>query len=161
MHIVIKKLNTFPPHFMNIIGDISLGWASVIIKCHHMLKLQSVTFTSLSPSMFENLELQLLAELSSVHRVVIRCSGTAPARMNLMFWGECVVVSHRTGVDIYCTSQSQILAYVLEYMTQIRIFRILPSEQVSNKSATFVLPNGGKKHYNKLRHQWWLNLKIG
>ncbi len=73
------------------------------------LKLQSVTFTSLSPSMFENLELQFLVELSSV-RGVVRCSGTAPAWMNLMFWGECVVVSHRTGVDIYCTSQSQILA---------------------------------------------------
>ncbi len=25
--------------------------------------------------------------------------GTAPARMNLMVWGECVVVSHCTGVD--------------------------------------------------------------
>ncbi len=30
----------------------------------------------------------------------------------------------RTGVDLYCTSQSQILAYVLEYMTQIRIFTV-------------------------------------
>ncbi len=59
-----------------------------------LLKLQSVTCTSLSPSVFENLELQFLAELSSVRGVVIRCSGTAPARMNLMFWGECVVVSH-------------------------------------------------------------------
>ncbi len=49
------------------------------------LKLQSVTFTSLSLSMFENLELQFLAELSSVRGVVIRCSGTASARMNLMF----------------------------------------------------------------------------
>ncbi len=37
--------------------------------------------------------------------------------MNLTFWGECVAVSHRTGVDVYCTSQSQILAYVLKYMT--------------------------------------------
>ncbi len=74
--------------------------------------------------MFENLELQFLAELSSVRGVVIRCSGTAPARMNLMFWGECVVVSHRTSVDIYCTLQSQILAYVLEYMTQIRIVTV-------------------------------------
>ncbi len=36
------------------------------------LKLQSVTFTSLSPSMFENLELQFLAELSSVRGVVAR-----------------------------------------------------------------------------------------
>ncbi len=36
-----------------------------------------------------------------------------------MFWGECVAVSHRTGVDVYCNLQSQILAYVLEYMIQI------------------------------------------
>ncbi len=63
--------------------------------------------------------------------------------MNLMFWGECVAVSQRTGVDIYCTLQSQILAYILEYMTQIFIYRIL-SEQVSNKSAMFVLTNWGK-----------------
>ncbi len=48
-------------------------------------------------------------------------SGTAPARRNLMFWGECVAVSHRTSVDVYCTSQSQILAYVLEYMAQTKI----------------------------------------
>ncbi len=63
-----------------------------------------------------------------------------------MFWGECVAVSHHTGVN-QTLSKSQILAYVLEYMTQIRIFPwILSSEQVSNKSATFVLPNWGKKH---------------
>ncbi len=43
---------------------------SVVIN----LKLQSVTFTSLSPSMFENMELQFLEELSSVRRVVIWCS---------------------------------------------------------------------------------------
>ncbi len=49
------------------------------------LKLQSVTFTSLSPSMFENLELQFLAELFSVRGVVIRCSSMAPAQTNLMF----------------------------------------------------------------------------
>ncbi len=49
------------------------------------LKLQSVSFASLLPSLFENLELQLCAELTSLRGVVIRCSGTAPARMNLMF----------------------------------------------------------------------------
>ncbi len=43
------------------------------------------------------------------------CSGTTPARMNLMFWSECVAVSHRTGVDIYCISQS-FVAYILGYM---------------------------------------------
>ncbi len=37
-----------------------------------------------------------------------------------MFWGECVAVSHHTGVN-QTLSKSQILAYVLEYMTQIRI----------------------------------------
>ncbi len=88
--------------------------------CFFFLKLQSVSFASLSPSMFENLELQLLAELSPAGVWV----GTAAARMNLMFWRVCVAVSHRTGVDVYCTSQSQILAYVLEYMTQIRIFTV-------------------------------------
>ncbi len=46
------------------------------------LKLQSVNFASLLPSLFENLELQLCAELSSLRGLY---SGTAPARMNLMF----------------------------------------------------------------------------
>ncbi len=59
--------------------------------------------------MFENLELQLLVELSSVPRGCFE---------------ECVAVSQRTGVDVYYTSQSQILAHVLEYMTQIRIFTV-------------------------------------
>ncbi len=36
------------------------------------LKLQSVSFASLSPSLFENLELQLCAELYSLHGVVFR-----------------------------------------------------------------------------------------
>ncbi len=49
------------------------------------LKLHSITFPFLSPSMFESLELQFLAELSSVPEVVIRCSSTATARINLMF----------------------------------------------------------------------------
>ncbi len=66
-----------------------------------LLKLQSVSFASLSPSLFENLELQLFAELSCLRGLY---SGTASARMNLMFWGECVAVSHSTGVDVYCTS---------------------------------------------------------
>ncbi len=61
-------------------------------------------------------------------------TGTAPAWMNLMFWGECVVVSHCTGVDIYCTSQSQILAYVLEYMN---FHRILTSEQLTSLPRLF------------------------
>ncbi len=64
-------------------------------------------FVFLSLSLFENLDLQLCAELSRLRGLY---SGTAPARMNLMFWGECVAVSHRTGVDVYCTSRSQILA---------------------------------------------------
>ncbi len=62
------------------------------IEC---LKLQSVRFASLT-SLFENLQLQLLAELFSLCWL---CS-MAPARMSLMFCGcVCVAVSHRTGVD--------------------------------------------------------------
>ncbi len=87
--------------------------------------------------MFENLELQFLAELSSVRGVVLRCSGTAPARMNLMSWGECVVVSHCTDVDIYCTSQSQILACLGIYDPNQNFHRILPSEQVTSLPRLF------------------------
>ncbi len=83
------------------------------------LKAAVCKFCLLSPSLFENLELQLLAELSWLCWL---CVGMASAWMNLMFWRVCVAVSRRTGVDIFCTSQSLIIAYVLEYMTEIRIF---------------------------------------
>ncbi len=46
------------------------------------LKLQPISCASLSPPLFENMELQLLAELSCLLGM---SSGTAPARMNLMF----------------------------------------------------------------------------
>ncbi len=88
----------------------------------------------------ENLVLQPGAELSLLRGLYF---GTASVWMNLMFWGECVAVSYRTGVNPVRSNHR--LVYVLEYMTQIRIFTILPSEQLSNKSATFVLPNWGKK----------------
>ncbi len=58
-------------------------------------------------------------------------------------------------------SQSQILAYVLEYDPNKNFHHILPSEQISNKSAMFVLTKWGKKHYHKSHNQWWFNLKIG
>ncbi len=49
------------------------------------LKLQSVSFASVLPSMFENLELQLLVELSSVPRgcfeEYVLLSVNAPVRM--------------------------------------------------------------------------------
>ncbi len=44
----------------------------------------------------ENLVLQPGAELSLLGGLY---SGTASVRMNLMFWGECVAVSHCTGVN--------------------------------------------------------------
>ncbi len=87
----------------------------------------------------ENLVLQPGADLSLLRGLYF---GTASARINLMFWGECVAVSYRT--DVNPVRSNHRLVYVLEYMTQIRIFTILPSEQLSNKSATFVQPNWGK-----------------
>ncbi len=60
-------------------------------------------------------------ELSSVRGVVSR-HGSSADESNVLRW-MCSSQS-RTGVDVYCTSQSQILAYVLEYITQIRIFTV-------------------------------------
>ncbi len=131
--IVIKCLaqkrykHTLCLHILTVTFVLLLYVTSVFLILTHILvlvvylKLQSINFASLSPSLFENLELQLLAELSSLRGM---CSGTTPAWMNLMFWGERVAVSHRSDVDIYCSSQSQILAYVLGYMTQIRLFTV-------------------------------------
>ncbi len=115
-NVLLKRQDTLQSYFQSV---------SVLF-----LKLQALTFTSLSPSMFENLELQFLAELSSFRGVVIRCSGTAPARMNLMFWGECVVVSHCTGVDIYY------LCFGI-YDPNQNFHRMLPSEQVTSLPRLF------------------------
>ncbi len=84
-----------------------------------MVKAAVHKFCSLSPSKIENLELQLLAELCSLRGLY---SVMDPARMNLMFWGECVAVSHRNGVDTVLRNHR--LVYILEYMTQIRMFNV-------------------------------------
>ncbi len=107
------------------------------------LKLQSLTLTYLSPSLFENLELQLLAELSSLRGLWV---GTASAWINLMFWGECVAVRY---VLYFAITDSSLFLGI--YDTNKTFHRILSSEQVSNKSATFVLTNWGKKHYHNKR----------
>ncbi len=114
-----------------IILQTNLKW----LKCWYILKLQSVSFASLSPSLFENLELQLFAELSSLRGL---CSGTAPARMNLMFWRVCVALSRRTGVDIYCTLQSHSSLRLGIYDPNKNFHRILPpSEQVTSLPRLF------------------------
>ncbi len=102
----------------------------------------------------ENLALQAGAELSLLCGLY---SGTASAWMNLMFWGECVAVSHHAGVN-------QTLSNHRFY----NIWNIWPKPEfsldiviwTSNKSARFVLLNWGKKHYNKSNYQWWCNLTI-
>ncbi len=77
-----------------------------------LLNLQSVGFSSLSPSLFETCNCSYLQNYFLEH-----WHGFS-ARINLMFW--CVAVSHCTYVDIHCTLESQILH--LRSMTQIRIF---------------------------------------
>ncbi len=49
----------------------------MIVNTFIMLKLQSISFASLSPSLFESLELQPCVELSSVHGVVLRHGSSA------------------------------------------------------------------------------------
>ncbi len=84
------------------------------------LKLQSVSLASLSPSMFENLELQLYAELSSVRGAVLQ-HGFSVDESNVLRW-MCGSLSVSTQVWMFTVLRNHRLAYVLEYMTQIRIF---------------------------------------
>ncbi len=62
---------------------------------------------------------------------------------------------HRCGYLLYFTITDSSLRLGI-YDPNKNFHRILPSEQVSNKSA-----NWGKNHYHKLLYQWWFNLKIG
>ncbi len=126
--------------------------------CFFFLKLQSVSFASLSPSMFENLELQLLAELSSLRGVVSRhgCSADESNVLKSMCGSQS---PHWCGCLLYFAITDSSLRLGI-YDPNKNFHRILSSEQVSNKPGTFVLTNWGKKHCNKSRYQWWLNLTI-
>ncbi len=78
--------------------------------------------------------MQLFAELSSLRGVGSQYGSSTDESYVLR--RMCGSQSHN-GVDVYCTSQSQIL-YVLEYMTQIKNFHhILPSEQVTSLPRLF------------------------
>ncbi len=123
---------------------------------HVNLKLQSIRFASLLPSLFENLELHLFAELSSVRGVVLR-HGSSADESNVLR-SMCSCQSPVWILYLVITDSSLRLGI---YDPDKNFHRILSSEQVSNKSATFVLTNWGKKHYNKSRYQLWFNLKIG
>ncbi len=79
---------------------------------------------------------------------------------NVLRWMCCCQSPHRCGCLLYFTITDSSLRLGI-YDPNNNFHRILPSEQVSNKSATFVLPNWGKKYYNKSRYQWWLYLTIG
>ncbi len=115
------------------------------------LKLQSVSFASLSPSLYENLELQLCAELSSVRGVVLR-HGSSADESNVLRWMCSSQSPHRCGCLLYFAIADSSLCLGI-YDPNKNFHCILPSEQVSNKSATFVLTNWEKKHFNKSRYQ--------
>ncbi len=83
-------------------------------------------------------------------------TGTAPARMDLMYlrWMCSCESLYRCGYLLYFTiTDSSLRLGIYEFSPYIDIW-------TSNKSATLVLTNWGKKHYNKSRYQWWFNLKI-
>ncbi len=64
-----------------------------------MLKLQFVSFASLSPSLFENLELHLFAEFSSVRGVVLRHGSSADESDVLRSLCVSLSVTAQYGVD--------------------------------------------------------------
>ncbi len=57
------------------------------------------------------------------------------SNLNLMYWGVCVAISHRTGVDIHCTSLSWTLP--LGSMNKIRI---VTGKYHLNKKHLKILP---------------------
>ncbi len=74
-------------NFFLTLGDLENEPISKKVECSFKAAVRKF---SLCRHLFENLELQLCAELSSLCGLY---SGTASARMNLMFWGECVAVT--------------------------------------------------------------------
>ncbi len=90
------------------------------------LKLQSLSFASLSPSLFENLELQLLAELTSL-RGVVRRHGSSTDESNVL---RCMCGSqspHRCGYLLYFAITDSSLCLGI-YDPNKNFHRILPSD---------------------------------
>ncbi len=115
-------------------------WSFVhFILTTDLLKLQSVSFASLSPSLFENLELQLCVELSSLRGVVLR-HGSSADESNVLR-SMCVSLSVTAPVWILYSGITDYSLRLGIYDPNMNFHHILPSEQVSNKSATFVLTN--------------------
>ncbi len=100
-----------------------------------MLKVQSVSFASLPPSLFENLELQLCAELSSVRGVVLR-HGSSTDESNVLR-SLCVSLSVTAPVWILYLEITDSSLHLGIYDPNKTFHHILLSEQESNKSATF------------------------
>ncbi len=101
------------------------------VAIYSPLKLQSVSFASLSPSLFEHLELQLFAELSSVRGVVLRL-GSSTDESNVL--------------RSMCGSQCGYLLYLAITDSSLRLgiydpnknfHRILSSEQVTSLPRLF------------------------
>ncbi len=111
-----------------------------IIKMNSIyLKLQSVSFASLSPSLFENLELQLFVELSSMRGVVSR-HGSSTDEFNVLR-SMCVSLSVTAPVWILYLGITYSSLRLGIYDPNKNFHHILSSEQVSNKSAMFILTN--------------------
>ncbi len=101
------------------------------------LKLQSISFASLSPSLFENLELQLFAELSSLHGLCFRY-GSSVDESNVLR-SMCDTQSlHQCGCLLYFAITDSSLRLGI-YESNKNFHSIMPSEQVT--FATFVLTN--------------------
>ncbi len=85
-------------------GPVSLVFAEQSLKpaiVYYCLKLQSVSFASLSPSLCENLELQFCAELPSVRGAVSR-HGSSADESNVLRWMCGFQSPQWCGCLLYC-----------------------------------------------------------
>ncbi len=92
-------------------------------------------FASLPPSLFENLELQLCAELSSVHGVVLKHC-ISQDESNVLSSIMCQSVSHCTGVILYLGTTDYCLRFGI-YDPNKNFRHILPSKQVISLPRLF------------------------
>ncbi len=139
--------------FLQICSDEETNSSTSWMVCGWVnLKLQSVSFASLSPSLFENLELQLCAELSSVRGVVIR-HGSSADESNVLK-SMCVSLSGTAAVWILYLGITDSSLRLGIYDPNKNFHHIRIAIWISNKSATFVLPNWRKRNYSKSCYQW-------
>ncbi len=137
---------------------------TVLLSENEPIQLQSISFASLSPLCLKKQRI-VTPGIVAVCRIILLAwavlrHDSSVDESNVLRWMCGCQSPHRCGYLLYFAITDSSLR-LGTYDPNKNFHRILPFEYVSNKSDTFVLPNWGKKYYNKSCYQWWLYLMIG